>query len=111
MWLSTGLAIASVILILLRRTYEKVTRLIPPAIMIVVSIWLDKGAGMMTGGLNPSPLGGTTHYFPSLVEITMGVGLYALGGLILTVLYTIAVAVRTPNQTQSISGAREPQGG
>jgi molybdopterin-containing oxidoreductase family membrane subunit len=94
MWLSVGLAVVSVVLILKRRTYENVERLIPLAVMIVVSIWLDKGAGMMTGGLNPSPLGGTTFYFPSAVEITMGIGLYALGAFILTVLYKIAVSVK-----------------
>jgi hypothetical protein len=33
-------------------------------------------------------------YFPSVVEIVMGVGLYALGALILTGLYRIAVTVK-----------------
>ena len=95
MWLSMGLAVASVVLILRRETYQEVGRLVPLAAMIAISIWLDKGAGMMTGGLNPSPLGGTTAYVPSLVEIVMGIGLYALGALILTLLYKIAVTVRT----------------
>jgi molybdopterin-containing oxidoreductase family membrane subunit len=95
MWLSVGLALASVALILRRRTFQDVRHLVPPAVMIVISIWLDKGAGMMTGGLNPSPLGETTLYFPSPVEIIMGVGLYALGALILTVLYKIAVSVKS----------------
>jgi molybdopterin-containing oxidoreductase family membrane subunit len=95
MWLSTALALVSIVLLLRRATYERVSNLVPIAAMIVFSIWIDKGAGMMTGGLNPSPLGGTTLYFPSWVEITMGVGLYALGALILTVLYKIAVTVRS----------------
>ena len=95
MWLSAGLAIASIVLIVRRRTYGRVANLVPLAVMIVLSIWIDKGAGMMTGGLNPSPLGGTTLYFPSWVEITMGIGLYALGALILTVLYKIAVTVKS----------------
>jgi molybdopterin-containing oxidoreductase family membrane subunit len=97
MWLSVGLAVASVVVILRPATYRRVARLAPLAAMIVISIWLDKGAGMMTGGLNPSPLGGVTPYVPSLVEITMGIGLYALGALILTVLYTIAVSVKKPS--------------
>ena len=42
---------------------------------------------MMTGGLNPSRLGGTTRYFPSLVGVTMGIGL--------TLLYKIAVSVKS----------------
>ena len=94
MWLSMGLAVASVVLILRRETYQEVGRLLPLTAMITISIWLDKGAGLLTGGLNPSPLGETTAYFPSLVEIIMGIGLYALGALILTLLYKIAVTVK-----------------
>jgi Ni/Fe-hydrogenase subunit HybB-like protein len=94
MWLSLALAVASLILIFRRRTYASPNRLIPIAAMIFISIWIDKGAGMMTGGLNPSPLGRFTLYFPSWVEITMGVGLYAFGALILTVLYKIAITVK-----------------
>jgi molybdopterin-containing oxidoreductase family membrane subunit len=94
MWLSVALAIASLIVVVRRRTYANAGSLVPAAVMIIVSIWIDKGAGMMTGGLNPSPLGRLTHYFPSWVEIIMGIGLYALGALILTVLYKIAVTVK-----------------
>jgi molybdopterin-containing oxidoreductase family membrane subunit len=94
MWLSFVLAVASIILIVRRRTYGNPNRLVPLAVMIFVSIWIDKGAGMMTGGLNPSPLGRYINYFPSLVEITMGVGLYAFGALILTVLYRITITVK-----------------
>ncbi len=63
--------------------------------MIFVSIWIDKGAGMMTGGLNPTPLGRYVPYFPSWVEIVMGIGLYAFGALILTALYKIVVTVKS----------------
>ena len=45
-------------------------------------------------GLNPSPLGRYSLYFPSWVEIVMGIGLYAFGALILTGLYTIAISVK-----------------
>ncbi len=95
MWLSAVLALVSIILVLHRRTYESTHRLILPAAMIFGSVWIDKGAGMMTGGLNPSVLGRNTHYFPSWVEIVMGIGLYAFGALILTVLYKIAITVKS----------------
>jgi molybdopterin-containing oxidoreductase family membrane subunit len=94
MWLSMALAVLSLILLLQRRTYSSPERLAPIAAMIFISIWIDKGAGMMTGGLNPSPLGRYTHYVPSWVEIVMGLGLYAFGALILTGLYKIAVSVK-----------------
>jgi len=88
------LGILSMILLLRPATYANPARLAPVAAMIFVSIWIDKGAGMMTGGLNPSPLGRYSPYFPSWVEIVMGVGLYAFGALILTGLYKIAVSVK-----------------
>jgi molybdopterin-containing oxidoreductase family membrane subunit len=94
MWLSVALGLAALVLLLRRRTYSDSTRLIAAAAMVFISIWIDKGAGMMTGGLNPGPLGRYNLYFPSSVEIIMGVGLYALGALILTVLYKIAVTVK-----------------
>lgn len=101
MWLSVGLAVASLILILRRRTYATPGNLVPLATMIFVSIWIDKGAGMMTGGLNPSPLGHHVSYFPSWVEIVMGIGLYGFGALILTVLFKIAITVRLGNGEHS----------
>ena len=93
-WLSVALGVTSLILLLRSRTYSNHTILASAAVMVFVSIWLDKGAGMMTGGFNPSPLGRFTLYFPSWVEIMMGIGLYALGALILTVLYRIAATVK-----------------
>jgi molybdopterin-containing oxidoreductase family membrane subunit len=93
MWLSAALAIAALFLVFQSRTYDNPGRLIPVATMIFVSIWIDKGAGMMTGGLNPSVLGQLTHSVPSWVEVVMGIGLYALGALILTVLFKIAITV------------------
>jgi molybdopterin-containing oxidoreductase family membrane subunit len=98
MWLSLLLAFASLVLLLRKATYSNTPSLALVAVMVVVSIWIDKGAGMMTGGLNPSPLGRFTPYFPSLVEIVMGLGLYALGALILTGLYRIAITVKLRTQ-------------
>ena len=95
MWFSLGLALAAVWLLLRRATHRSTRRLAVVSSMVFVSIWIDKGAGMMTGGLSLSPLGSLTHYIPSLVEIVMGIGLYAFGALILTALFKVAITVRT----------------
>jgi molybdopterin-containing oxidoreductase family membrane subunit len=107
MWLSAVLGIASVILVLRSRTYTSPNLLATVAIFIFVSIWIDKGAGMMTGGLNPSPLGHFSLYFPSWVEIVMGIGLYAFGALILTGLYTIALTIKKTQPAPSYPASRQ----
>ena len=94
MWLSVVLAIGSLILLINPRSRNHLGWLVAACVMVIVSIWIDKGAGMLTGGMTPSPLGKVVTYFPSLVEIAMGVGLYALGALVLTVLYKVAISVK-----------------
>jgi len=45
-------------------------------------------------GFIPSPLGKITEYTPTLPEIAITVGVYAIGFLVLTVLYKIVLGVR-----------------
>ena len=94
MWASVIMAAVALALLIPKRTREHYPLLWVACGLVFVSIWIDKGAGMMTGGMTPSPLGTITPYFPSWVEIGMGIGLYAFGALVLTLLYRIAVSVK-----------------
>ncbi|MBD3165733.1 menaquinol oxidoreductase [bacterium] len=94
MWLSLGLGIAAIALLIHPGTRGNLRMLAVACVFLFVSIWLDKGAGMLTGGLIPSTTGRVTPYFPSGAEILMGIGLYAFGALVLTLLYKIAVSVK-----------------
>jgi len=94
MWLSMVLSVGATGLLLKPRIRNDF-RILPIICgMVFVAIWLDKGAGMLTGGFVPTPLGKITPYFPSLTEVLIGVGLYALGALVLTLLYKIVLSVR-----------------
>jgi molybdopterin-containing oxidoreductase family membrane subunit len=57
-------------------------------------LWIDKGLGMVIAGFVPSPLGEYNEYWPSTIELAIAAGIWALGFLILTVLYKVAVTVR-----------------
>jgi molybdopterin-containing oxidoreductase family membrane subunit len=56
--------------------------------------WIDKGLGMMAGGFIPNPLHEVTEYAPTMIEILVSIGIYALGALIVTVLYKAALGVK-----------------
>ncbi len=58
------------------------------------SLWIEKGFGLVIGGFVPSPLERITEYSPTIPEITIAVGVWATGLLILTVLYKITIAVK-----------------
>jgi len=64
------------------------------AAAVVLSLWIDKGLGMVVTGFVPSPLGHVTEYLPTLREALVALGVYSTGALVLTVLYKIAITVR-----------------
>ncbi len=61
---------------------------------MVGSLWIEKGLGMVVTGFVPNPLGHVKEYWPTLPETVIALGIYAVGGLVLSVLFRIAVRVR-----------------
>jgi len=57
-----------------------------------VSIWIDKGLGLVVPGFIPSPMGQVVEYMPTGPEVLITLGVWALGFFILTVLYKIALS-------------------
>ncbi len=94
MWTSLVLAGLSLVLLLVPRLRRNETLLILASVAVVGSLWIDKGLGMVVTGFVPSPLGQVTEYWPTGREALIALGVYALGGLVLTVLYKIAIATR-----------------
>jgi len=62
--------------------------------MVIVTTWLDKGLGLLTGGFVPNPFDKVTEYIPTLPEAMITLGVWAMGFLILTILYKVAVSVK-----------------
>ncbi|HUL58590.1 MAG TPA: NrfD/PsrC family molybdoenzyme membrane anchor subunit [Anaeromyxobacteraceae bacterium] len=94
MWASLALAGVSLVLLLVPRFRRDRTLLVLASVAVVGSLWIDKGLGMVVTGFVPSPLGHVTEYWPTAREATIALGVYAVGALILTVLYKIAITVR-----------------
>ncbi|MBW2028952.1 MAG: hypothetical protein JRH06_00640 [Deltaproteobacteria bacterium] len=55
-------------------------------VLLFLGIWIEKGMGLIVPGLVPSPMGEVTDYAPSVVEITITVGILATGIFVVTVL-------------------------
>jgi Ni/Fe-hydrogenase subunit HybB-like protein len=94
MWVSAVLAVFSLVLLLMPGWRKGRTLLCVACVAVVVSIWIEKGLGMVVTGFVPSPLGKVTHYMPTLPEVMIGLAIYAFGALMITVFYKIALSVR-----------------
>jgi Ni/Fe-hydrogenase subunit HybB-like protein len=62
--------------------------------MVIITTWIDKGLGLISGGFIPNPLEQVTEYWPTVPEAIITLGVWAMGFLILTVLYKIAVSIK-----------------
>ena len=94
MWLSMIVGIVSVLILLYQQRKPSSKLLIAACTGIVFSLWIDKGIGLIIGGFVPSPMEEIVEYFPTFIEITVTLGIWAIGLLILTILLKVTVAVK-----------------
>lgn len=94
MWLSMVLAWLSAFIFINPETRKNDAFLIGACIAVIISVWIEKGLGLVISGFVPSPLGEITRYIPSTHEIAITVGIYAIGLLILTALTKIAISIK-----------------
>jgi molybdopterin-containing oxidoreductase family membrane subunit len=66
-------------------------------VAVIIAAWIDKGMGLVVGGFVPNPFEGVTEYSPTAPELAITFGVYAVGLLVLTLLYKVAIAVREEN--------------
>lgn len=99
MWISIILALTSIVLLINPSTRRRENILAIACVMVFVSIWIDKGLGLIVPGFIPSPTGEIFEYWPTVPEALITLGVWALGFLILTVLYKIAISVSEETST------------
>lgn len=99
MWASNVLALIALILLINPKTRRNEKTLSIAAAAVFLSLWIDKGFGLIVGGFIPNPFERITEYWPTMPETLITLGVWAAGLLMLTVLYKIAVAVKEEETT------------
>jgi len=99
MWASTVLAVIALILLVFPSLRKDEGKLVFACIAVFISLWIDKGFGLVVGGFVPNPFERVTEYWPTLPETLIALGVWSIGFLILTVLYKVAIAVRERTAT------------
>ncbi len=94
MWTSVALMVLSIILLVNPITRKNETVLAVACLCVFFGTWIDKGLGMISGGFVPSPLHHVNEYVPTIPEIIITIGVYAIGALVLTALFKMAISVK-----------------
>jgi Ni/Fe-hydrogenase subunit HybB-like protein len=94
MWSSVILAVLALVLLVNPKTRRREGALVLACCAVFVSIWIDKGLGMVVAGFTPTPLGDVTAYSPTAPELLISMGVYSIGCLLITLFYKIVLGVR-----------------
>lgn len=94
MWASMIFMAVGIVLTVTPATRRNETSLAIACAVIILGTWIDKGLGMISGGFVPNPMHEVNEYAPTMPEIGITLGVYAVGALVLTVLYKMAVGVK-----------------
>ena len=94
MWTAVVLGLVSLLLMAMPSTRDNEKLLPFTLIILVAATWIDKGLGLLIGGFTPNSFEQITVYSPSIAELTIGLGVYGIGALVLSLLWKIALDVK-----------------
>ncbi|BCS89440.1 sulfate reduction electron transfer complex DsrMKJOP subunit DsrP [Pseudodesulfovibrio sediminis] len=94
MWTFIAFAAISITLLATPRFRNNLKLLPFTLVILVIATWIDKGLGLLIGGFNPTPFETITSYWPTGNELMISMMIYAIGALIVTVLFKIATDVK-----------------
>ncbi len=94
MWTSTVLAVVALLLLVIPAARKNEGTLSLACVALFISLWIDKGFGLIIGGFVPNPFEEVHPYWPTMPESLITLGVWAIGFLVLSMLYKIAISVR-----------------
>jgi Ni/Fe-hydrogenase subunit HybB-like protein len=108
-WMTAAaiLAFAALAILIIPKTRKRDALLALACCAVFISLWIEKGLGLVITGFIPSPLEKITEYTPTVPEALITTGVWAAGLFVLTILYRIFVFVR---QTAGDSHSSIPAG-
>jgi Ni/Fe-hydrogenase subunit HybB-like protein len=92
-WTAISLNILATAALMTHSVRRNLRLLMPTCAVLFFAIWVEKGLGLVIPGFIPSPLGEIVEYTPTLVELGVTIGIWAMGMFVLTVLVRVAVPI------------------
>lgn len=90
-WTSIACSVAAFILFLLPATRKNLITLNLGCLLIYTGVYIEKGLALVIPGMTPDTLGEFYEYVPTMTEVRIGAGVFAVGFMVFTVLCKIAI--------------------
>ena len=106
-WTALSLNLLALVLFIVPRTRRNVVTLNIGCLATYAGCYIEKGMGLIIPGFTPSTLGEIYEYTPTMTELRVAAGVFAVGFLLFTVLLRIAVPILLGDFR--MTEAREPE--
>jgi Ni/Fe-hydrogenase subunit HybB-like protein len=93
-WAFAIMAVIATLMLLVPGIRHNEKTLAVACALVFISLWIEKGITLVITGFIPNPFETITQYVPTVPELTITVGVWATGFLVLTILYKVAVSVK-----------------
>jgi molybdopterin-containing oxidoreductase family membrane subunit len=92
-WTAVGLCLVAVTILTINPLRRDMRLLNVACVLALVGTWIFKGMGLVVPGFIPTPLGEILEYTPTLPELAITAGCWAIGMLVFTLLAKPALAI------------------
>ncbi|MHC4953609.1 MAG: sulfate reduction electron transfer complex DsrMKJOP subunit DsrP [Planctomycetota bacterium] len=92
-WTCVGTGLVALVLFLVPKFRKNIVLLNVGCGLIFVSIFIEKGIGLVSPGYTPSVMGEIYEYGPTAMEILISIGIFGAGALMFTLMSRVAIAV------------------
>ncbi|MDX1583212.1 MAG: NrfD/PsrC family molybdoenzyme membrane anchor subunit, partial [Thermoanaerobaculia bacterium] len=83
MWTAVAVNLACTLTLSIHPLRRNLKVLLPTCLLLFAAIWVEKGMGLIVPGFIPSPWGEIVEYQPTIIEIGVTLGIWALGLFVL----------------------------
>jgi Ni/Fe-hydrogenase subunit HybB-like protein len=92
-WTAVGLNVLAFVLFIIPATRRNWVTLNIGCLAIYAGVYIEKGMGLIIPGFTPSTLGEIYEYSPTIIELRVAGGIFAIGFLVFTVMLKVAVPI------------------
>jgi Ni/Fe-hydrogenase subunit HybB-like protein len=94
-WAAMAMNVIAFFIFLVPKTRQRLATLNLGCVLIIIGVWIEKGPGFVIPGFIPDPLGEIFEYVPTLLELMVSFGIWAVGFLMFTLLLKVAIPIET----------------
>lgn len=92
-WTSISMNVVATVILTFHKFRNNLKILYIVCGMLFVAIWIEKGFGLIVPGFIPGPWGKIAEYTPTFTEISITIGIWAMGAFVFTILAKTGIAI------------------